>query len=421
MKIICKFLFLFLLFFTLTGCSSFFGSDEITGISHIEPVEVEEGIKLIIHYTDETMEPTEVVIPKGEEGLKGNGIKDIEAVPGDEQTTIVVTYTDTSMAALEFSVPHGAEIEDMIVVDKEGYKIVSDEEGNEYRVDEEGNKVEAEGEYFVGTKYLKVIYTETESPESEVLKSSIFELPSGQDGVDGNGIESIVAGRLSDDGVTIEENKLNDDGSITIQFKYTMQEEPQTITIPSNKGISNILASETSEEYVLTVVYTTKDENGEYEKSEPIRFAKPRYPQWLTGRGQPFDFNGIVGDYYYNTEDNSIWYKKSAEGSLTGTWEHIVTIGQPTTTSYVTFNVNGGKFNFGDDYNGEEPTTITYGITTGNYFYGTGVTFPDVYSPDGAKFLGWYTTEIITPTSTKFTDLTIVNTNITLYAIWQTE
>ena len=120
MKIISKFLFLFLLIFTLAGCGSFFASEEAVGIASVITEDLEDGsIKLIINYTDEELEPLEVILPRGEEGAKGNGIKEIKTESGDEVTKVIVTYTDTSMPALEFDVPHGSEIEAILVVDKD--------------------------------------------------------------------------------------------------------------------------------------------------------------------------------------------------------------------------------------------------------------------------------------------------------------
>ena len=424
MKIISKFLFLLLLFFTLAGCGSFFGEEEAVGIASIETEELEDGsIKLIINYTDEEMLPLEVVIPKGEMGVKGNGIKDIQRKEGDDDsdniTTIVVTYTDTALPSVEFDIPHGTEIEQILVVDKEGYEIKSDENGNNYRVDEEGNSIEEEGKFYNGTRYLKIVYTELESSESDTKKSELFELPQGQSGQDGNGIEYIKGGRINTDG-SIEEGRLNDDGSITIQFKYTQVSDVQNITIPSNKAIVDIKAIPSNgNEYILQIKYNTFNEDGSQEISE-IKFEKPQVTQWLSGEGEPLDFRGNIGDFYYDEIGNDIWRKYQVLGGIDpneGYWKLIVSLGEETKKCKVTFNVNGGLFNFGElkDPNSEPQT---YALIAGTYFYASDKSFPDVYHPDGLQFLGWYTTDKILPTTTKFTDLTIVNTDITLYAIW---
>ena len=135
-------------------------------------------------------------------------------------------------------------------------------------------------------------------------------------------------------------------------------------------------------------------------------------------------FLGNIGDYYYNTIEKTLWFKKQLadEPGGFGFWELIVNFSVNDKTCYITFDAgtNGGKIVEGE--NGEiEKDSITQSLSGGQYFYGSGKAFPTVYHPEGLKFLGWYTTETITPTSTKFTDLTIVTTDITLYAVWETK
>ena len=213
MKKITKFIMIILSLFILTGCGSFFGEETATGIETIEKIELEDGtIKLIIHYYDEEIDPVEITIPKGQDGLKGNGIKDIVATPGDNSTKVTVTYTDTAIPPYEFDVPHGTEIKEILVVDAEGNVI--------------------EDENYIGDKYLKVVYTEVDPENPEENKSSLFALPKGEKG---NGIENIYAGRLTEEG-TIDETSKNDDGSVTLGIKYTDSEELQILTIPASKS-----------------------------------------------------------------------------------------------------------------------------------------------------------------------------------------
>lgn len=419
MKIISKFLFLFLLIFTLAGCGSFFGSEEAVGIASVITEDLEDGsIKLIINYTDEELEPLEVILPRGEEGAKGNGIKEIKTESGDEVTKVIVTYTDTSMPALEFDVPHGSEIEAILVVDKDDFEIKTDENGNEYRVDAEGKNIEEEGKFFEGTKYLKVIYTETESPESEVKKSSKFELPKGEKGDEGNGIEYVKAGKLLEDG-SIEEDLLNEDGSITLKIKYTQSDEPQIINIPPNRGISSIEQVDTIDLYGLKIYYTTFDESG---LQESVEYTWNKPTLWLSGDTPPSDIkHGKPGDYYYDTSANKIYFKKTAEGNPFGYWDDIVDFGTNDKPCNIEFNANGGVFKeiIGSDI--KESSIKTISLQKGEYFYGNenGKKIP-IPTRDGYTFIGWYTSpELLDPTIGKFTDLTIVNGDIALYAIWQ--
>ena len=245
----------------------------------------------------------------------------------------------------------------------------------------------------------------------------MFELPKGESGKDGNGIEYIIAGKLLADG-TIEENVLNTDGSIDIQFKYTHVATPQTINIPSNKGIYDITASETSSHYVIQITYTTKDAEGNYEQALPLMFSKPT--QWLKGTKADPKI-GNIGDYFYDEDDNQIYMKKESENDPLGFWDLIVDFGIGTHTCTVTFYANGGYFLSGENSEYTKDS-VNVRIESGNYFYkhpDEKVKFPQAYHPEGWVFVGWYTDDELSPLVTKFTDLTIVNTDIELYAIWE--
>ena len=62
---------------------------------------------------------------------------------------------------------------------------------------------------------------------------------------------------------------------------------------------------------------------------------------------------------------------------------------------------------------------MAYQIPHGSYFAAQeGYTIP-IPTRNGYDFVGWYTTKTITPTSGKFTDLTPVMADLTLYAIWE--
>ena len=114
--------------------------------------------------------------------------------------------------------------------------------------------------------------------------------------------------------------------------------------------------------------------------------------------------------------------KKESENDPLGFWDLIVDFGKEQESCRVTFIANGGYFESGEN-NENKSDRVTYTIAPGNYFYPT-IEFPKVDHPDNLTFVGWYAIKdennyTITPTSTKFTDLTIVNTDIILIAIWQ--
>ena len=397
MKKISKFIMIILCLFILSGCGSFFGEETATGIANIEKNELADGtIQLIITYYDEEIDPVEIIIPKGQDGLKGNGIKDIYPEPGENSTKIIVTYTDTSVPQDEFEIPHGTEIQEILVVD------------------EEGNVIEEED--YIGAKFIKIVYTEKDSKNPEKNKESLFELPKGEKG---NGIETIYAGKLNPDG-TIDETMKNEDGSVTLGIKYTDSDDLQILNIPASKSIIKTEGSDNGNQYVIKITYNTIDPiTGKNEFAE-FKFTKPRITQWLYGDTSPKDWMGNVGDYYYDTDSKIIYFKIEVEGNPMGHWDDIVNLGIQDQTCHVTFNLNGGYF----ETEVEEEIVRTYEnkvveIKKGQYFYGnTKINIP-IPQRDGYTFMGWYTPGPVDQITSKFTDLTIVTTDINLFAKWQ--
>ena len=400
MKKISKFILIVLSLFILTGCGSFFGTEEQTGIANIEKKELEDGsIQLIITYYDEEIDPVIMTFPKGKDGLKGNGINNIEAVPGDENTKLVITYTDTSKLPVEFDIPHGAEIKEIIVVDDKG-NIIEDEE-------------------YIGAKFIKVIYTEVDPKNPDQNKSSLFELPKGEKG---NGIETIYAGKLNPDG-TIDESKRNEDGSVTLGIKYTDSDELQILNIPSSKSIIKVEANDTGNVYKLKIIYNMVDPitGKDYEE---FSFIKPKITQWLYGESSPNDGMGNIGDYYFDKTFNIIYFKIELDGYPAGHWDEIVNLGSSNQRCEIKFilNLEGAYF---EELDSNENVIRNYNdkitsLKKGTYFYknNEGKQIPTPRHNE-YTFVGWYTDVPLQIFTSKFTDLTIVNTDITLYALWQ--
>lgn len=397
MKKISKFIMIILSLFILTGCGSFFGGETATGIANIEKKELEDGsIELTITYNDEEVDPVVITIPKGQDGLRGNGIKDIYPEIGTNSTKIIITYTDTSVPQDEIEIPHGAEIQEILVVDAEG-NVIEDED-------------------YIGAKFIKIIYTSKDPENPEKNKEALFELPKGEKG---NGIETVYAGKLNEDG-TIDETAKNDDGSVTLGIKYTDSEELQILTIPASKSILKVTADDNGSQYKISIQYNVIDPTtGEY-LIENHFFAKPKITQWLYGKESPKDWMGNVGDYYFDTDLKILYFKIEVEGNPMGHWDEIVNLGIQSQVCHVTFDLNGGFFEIVN----EEEVIRTYDnkiveIQKGQYFYGN----PNVKIPvpkrDGYTFMGWYTSSTVDQITGKFTDLTVVATDITLFAIWQ--
>ena len=106
-----------LLFTTLamTGCGSFF-EEELLQIESIEHTLLEDGrTKIVIHYTDDTIDPEIFYIPKGAEGEigeTGNGIREILCVRDElkHETNFTIQFTDEETEDVRFSIRDGISI-----------------------------------------------------------------------------------------------------------------------------------------------------------------------------------------------------------------------------------------------------------------------------------------------------------------------
>ncbi|MDY3209412.1 MAG: InlB B-repeat-containing protein [Candidatus Enterosoma sp.] len=122
--------------------------------------------------------------------------------------------------------------------------------------------------------------------------------------------------------------------------------------------------------------------------------------------GAPNAEAGIPGDFYFDIE-NLVRYQKKASG-----WSVLVDFNDSLTRKYnVEFKTNGGQF-------ASSTFTGTTTIERGHCFYADGRQVPLVVR-QGFIFDGWYTTKNPDPTiHGRFTDLTNVYSDRTLYANW---
>ena len=102
------FLFLILLCFTLTSCSSFFGEEESIYVVSVEPNG--DLTKMTIKYSDGTT--TTIDVPQGKDGLVGNGIADIDVKTSEDGTKQIVTikFTDSNMEDEVYEVDNALQI-----------------------------------------------------------------------------------------------------------------------------------------------------------------------------------------------------------------------------------------------------------------------------------------------------------------------
>ena len=367
MKKILLSVFLVLTFIiSLSSCSFLNTNDDGLFIKSIASETQEDGsIKMTIYYTDETVEPTVVIIPKGSNGENGVGITkiDYEKSEDGKATNVTISYTDATIDPVTFSIPSGVSVSG----------IASKEEGDNI--------------------ILTVEF-------SDGTKSDSISLPKGKAG---NGISSV--GKVE-----------NEDGSTTLTFKFT-ESDDLVVNIPKGtkgedgkdgNGITTIQSSEEGTTYKLTITYSDG-------KTQEVTFNKPSDPsRWYTSSSKPSDTDGKDGDYCFDKIHKIIYANE------TGTWVEVISFDDYANDIYytITFDVNDSQTAPASMPAGY--TNLTYRVKEGTYFIATvnGYTVVPVPSRTGYTFLGWYTSKVVTPTNGAFTDLTPVFSDLTLYAVW---
>lgn len=348
---------------TLSSCN-FLSEEEGLVIQNISTRTLEDGdIEMTISYTDESHPHTVVIIPKGDQGENGNGIQAISYTQDEKgNTTIQITYTSPDRAPVTFTLP--------------GAKSIL---GVSSHFDEEGNTV------------LVVAYSDGSFSDPIVVQKG----EQGDKGTDGKSIERITS--------RVDTNT----GSTYVSFYREGEQNPiATVEIPSGKngvGIANILtATDSSGNTVVTISYTDGREN--------TVFTLNRANQWISGTGVPNVNLGYDGDFYFDTENKAIYLKRN------GSWgSPIINFSDLTEEEFtITLDLNDSK---------EAPASlanpdVVYRIKRGQNFLSSGYHTLPQPTRNGYRFDGWYTDSVVTPVSGKFTNLTAVFSDITLYAIW---
>lgn len=364
-KILLTFILVFSCLGLLPSCGSFFGNEVELVITSIETDLMENGeTKVVITYADETIQPTVFYLPKGKDGISGNGISKITHGPSEDgkSTQVTISFT-TEMKDVVFSVPNGV-------------SVVGTEEG----IDPDTNE-----------RYMYFVLSNGDT-------SDWIYLPKGDSG---NGIKKW--------NVTT-----NSDKSVEIVFEFTDETmEPLRINIPSPQqgvGISKIEGFEEKGKYVMLITYS--DSTIANPHTQRVEFNKPAEPnKWLRGSDKPDNSYGDDGDYFYDLGHNDIYFKQS------GSWILMVNFDDMETLYVITFNLNDStdapaRLEKGYD-------EISYKVKRSNYFStSTGLKLPTA-TRDGYTFVGWYTQPVITATAGQFTDITPVFDSMTLYAIWE--
>lgn len=352
---------------SLTGCFGFGG--ESLAIESITTQKQENGdTVVVITYADGYTDPTIFTIPagqNGENGQDGNGIKDITYKKSETgvNTIVTITFTNERNEPVEIIIPNGVSI----------------------------TSVDSVTDPNTGNTLLTVNYSDGSKTERiEVAKGE-----PGIDGKDGNGIEKI-------------DQVLNADKSITLTIVMTSGEEVK-VDIPApergdeGRGIKDIVSVPNGDTYIMTITFSDG-------AKQELEFARPN--KWFSESGEPQDTDGIDGDLWYDLAHQTIYVKEQ------GVWNTVLNLGEEVNVTYqVSFELN-------DSYRAPAKLPLgsfsTYNIPSGKYFQATGYTLP-VPTRTGYVFEGWYTSKTINAATGKFTDLTPVMSDLTLYASWSIE
>ena len=360
----------------LTSCAGFF-EEETLIIESVKATTMDDGrTKITISYVDDVQQPLEFFIPQGEQGVQGEqgiGIENIEYKPlSNGNTLITITVTDNVIDPVIFEVKNGVKILDL----KEGTNAISGEKYIFF-------------EYNDGT-YSKEIY-----------------LPSGKDGV---GIKTYSTTENPDGGYNLQ-IVLDDERTIDVVIPGPEKGEAGVgIDIADGKqGIVGSMSADGSK-YVLTVYYTDGT-------SQAVEFTRPK--EWLWSSGRPDDKTGVSGDYCFDTVNNDIYVKRGSK------WTNIFDMDSVEEKHTVKFNINA--FIYDEEKNEYVPDEsaklngldIWSDLKHGAYFTDNpGCEIP-VPTRTGYTFKGWYTSKVVTEVTGKFTTLTVIVSDLELFALWE--
>ena len=345
----------------LTSCS-FFDTGNGTQISNVETKYDEKTGNTIItiSFTNDDMTPVSFTIPQGIAGKDGVSIKNVSSILSSDGTSVILTisYSDPNIENTVISVPvlQGKGIKEVLV-----------------NKDENGNTT------------IQFVYTDNST-------SSKITIPNGKDG---NGIENF------------EVSDADKNGEITITVSFT-DGNTKTFKIKNGVSIYKITYNEEKSDdthYVLTITYTDG-------YSEDVSLDRPKSNIWYTGTTAPEDDSTASskaedGDFYLNKLNGYVYQKDS-----NGTWNYLFSMKAESSSkdTYYTvyFDPGEGKIN------GKNNIIASY-VSEGKTMRCSQIPIPEY---EGYTFLGWYT-DLNNVNSGKFTDLTPVFNDISLYAKYE--
>lgn len=365
------FLMLIVCLFTLGGCG-FVVEEESLMISSITTEVLEDGTTVVvITYANEDVKPTVFNIPKGKDGEIGNGILKVEyETSKDGKTTnVIMTMTNGEVKTIPM---------------KNGVSIVS----TRYEQDPEGNP------------YIVIVYSDDTVSERIPLQQG----PAGKDGLSFVELkeEEITEGEfIGGKKLTFVFSDGTDDNIITYSVTIPAPEKGET-----GRGISAIVSGEDDENYFLTIEYS----DGE---TETFSFAKPTISKWYNGHGTPSSNLGRVGDYYFDEIGKGIWVKDRADNQEI--WRKVAQLRDESAIQFCVVTLNLNVIDDSAILIGDEE----YYVRKGSNLALSSTKQLPIPTREGYVFGGWYTEqEVDERIHGRFTNLTTVDANVTIYAHW---
>ncbi len=345
---------------TLASCSSFFATNQGYTIDSITSNVDENGnTNISITFTDESVAPVNVTIPKGV------GIDHIDSSVSDDNTTVnlIIYYSDENVAPTTLSLP-----------------LIKGEEGR--GISDISCELDENGDYNL---YFYM---------SDGTSYGPFLINNGKDGKEIVDIETTTNDETGFTLVTVTFS----DGSVD-RFEIELGKD--------GVGIASIVPSEVGNEYILNITFTDGT-------STSVRFEKPQATKWYYGQTIPNPSLGKEGDFYID-QSTRIFYTKTSTG-----WIQIFSLDENTEPEKftVTFNVNGGEWEWIQS-GIPDSDTRTFTFDSGTLINLDNVELQ--VKRDGYAFNGWWTDAEINANSGHFTKLTPVLSNLTLYANWTLE
>ncbi len=373
---------------SLASCSAFFGASSEYMLSDMTQTSDEDGnIVITFYFTDSSMEPMVVTIPAGLAGEDGVSIVDIEYTQDGESGDITLyIYFSDDRDPFTFTIPAAVDGEDGIGIT-----------GVTYSIDEESGNTILVFEYSDGTFSDGIV------------------IQKGEDGEDGSKVTA-VSSELDEEGNTIVTIYYSDGTSGTfIVYRGNDGEDGTGISyIEYSNNPDDYDESHPIEDYYLLIIHYSDEDEEDGTESSYVYLEREHGTTWYYGSGIPSSSTGRDGDFYLRISNGYVYCKEN------GSWNFIFSIyGSGTTESgdtelaiyTIAFNPNGGSFVDPDELG------VAYALDGKTIDLES---FPEVErtTDQYSIFAGWYKSASYDVNAGQFTDLSIVTSNLNLYARW---